>query len=246
MIEIRQTDDLVTQRIKTRINKEGYDNQKEFCQSFDPPINESLLSDIFNSKRRTVDNMLRIANQLHCSLDYLVGLSEIPKREWSETDKTSELIHNEVGLSFESINHLRCMPNDQIELLNCLLTSKQSDYLFKQLVLYFKLDKDLSDFAHVYTDEEIVFVGDKEYFELSGYVDDHYILMDEFERIKLNVISDCIKTIKENSSFQIEIYKNEIIRNEDLGYPQINIMLEEKIEKIKQEIEEGKIRYGKE
>ena len=113
MIEVKSNDDLTTKRIKTCINKKGFESQKEFCRSFDPPITESLLSDIFSGKRRTIDKMCMLANAFDCSLDYLVGLSPIEKREWDDMDRASALIQEKTGLSSEAFNNLAYVLRDE-------------------------------------------------------------------------------------------------------------------------------------
>ena len=101
MIEIKRNDDIVSKRIKTITNKKGYKDQKDFCESFNPPIQESMLSDIFKGKRRTIDNMLLIARKLNCSLDFLYGLTDV-----YEQDTDLQEIGNKLGLSSDSIKTL--------------------------------------------------------------------------------------------------------------------------------------------
>lgn len=239
-------------------------NQEKFADELG--ISPSTLTLLLKGERNIrIDSAYNIAKAINCSIDYLVGLSSVQNREWSDDDKTDHLIYKETGLSIEAINHLRKMPEDHKQLLDCLLTSLGSDYFFDRLVDFFKFDVEYGDFAHIYTDDEIVTIGDRDYFELSGSVDDHMIPMTDYEQIKLSLISNHMKHMKEESSYQIQIYKDRIERYEDYVEWALNNKSDEKeikhsrerikeykkeqeskIAYIEREIERGRKRYGKE
>lgn len=141
MIEIKREDDTITRRIKEKINKEGYKNQKEFCKSLD--IEESLLSDIFKNKRRTVDNMTMIAKHLGSSLDYFVGFSDEDTLNLEEKE-----ISKYFKLSVKAIKNLKKYANVNNKEVNDFLENDDNFgvlYHYENFIKYLPTKTDLND-----------------------------------------------------------------------------------------------------
>lgn len=181
MIEIKYTDDITTRRIKACINNSGYKDQKEFCESFDPKFNESLLSDIFSEKRRTFSNMKMLAEKFDCSLDYLFGLSQVKKREWDDFDRSINLISSKTGISEQA--------------LRILSDKKRKNYLWAINQIFES------------TDFDRFLISLKDYFEYCPFTPEnkntklgnHILSPLEQDDILLSLVSTIIREIKENS-----------------------------------------------
>ena len=192
MIEFKKSDDVITKRIKATINFRGYENQKKFCESFDPNLNESLLSDIFNGKRRTIENLLLIADKLDCSLDYLVGKSEI-----LSINPVYKMIEEELHLSQRSIEFAK-----QIHLISAHEnTENPLDYLLsfpdpsKVLALFHDIVR---------------------YFEEDGVLGtDGFPLHDFNGQVSLWAINHLLQNMKENSDKYISALEEAISKIEN-------------------------------
>lgn len=104
-------------------------------------VADSSIKAITNGNRPNpkIDNLISIAKGLNCSIDYLVGLSAIPNREWDDFDKASNLVQKETGLSYDSIeilSHL-FMEIDDKNLFSAFNELIESSY-FYSLLLYWK------------------------------------------------------------------------------------------------------------
>ena len=213
MIEIKKTDDIVAQRIKEAINSEGYQSQKEFCDSFSPRLTESLLSDIFNGKRRTVENLKMLADKFSCSLDYLVGISPVKSQ-----DPDLQAFCKMTGLSEASVYALSQDYNDdELEVINVLLNSgPYSKDLFSKLLYYFNVNKYGSDYAYMFCEEDMVAENGRMMFVLPSVENNSRVPMANYEQSCLGVVSNTIKAIKEQSPFEIRTLEREIIKVKEL------------------------------
>ena len=142
MIEIKKNDDLITRRIKQAMNEKGFEDQKSFCESFDPKLPQPLLTEIFKGTRRTIDNLLMIADKLECSLDYLVGKTDI-----QSVDPNLQMIGDVLHLSQKSIEsiqliHVFSVLNDggrnPLEYLLSSPDVSRIALLFREIMYYFK------------------------------------------------------------------------------------------------------------
>ena len=190
MIEIKREEDITSKRIKQIINYKGYKNQKDFCESFNPPLQESLISDIFKGKRRTIDNMLLIARKLNCSLDFLYGLTDVYQQ-----DTDLQEIGKVLGLSSDSIKtlieHKYSLDNTKDNIIDYLLSYEDHNImlLFKRIKDY--LTKfDVLEITNSFSQSEIL-----EQAEL-------FMILDLLKNIKYK--SNDYKTFLENTIESLE------------------------------------------
>lgn len=126
--------------IKKRKESNPKFSQDEFAELLN--ISPSTLTLLLKGERNpSLDSVYSIANALDCSIDYLVGLSPIKNRKWSDLDKAIELVSKESGISQESI--------DKIMNHICLGDPEEKEYFiycFNQMICSLKFESFLRYF----------------------------------------------------------------------------------------------------
>ena len=178
--------------LKNEIKKRkiaDFDNFKQEDFAEELGISPATLTQLINENRNPrLDSIFNISEKLGCSIDYLVGLTDIKSREWDDLDKSAQVIANKTGLSYAALDHLiNYFHKDEIDSLNELLTSVFSGSFLNRLSQYLNN----------------VEQGDMIVFDFNRI---------PYEDLYISILSSDLKMIKKYSDNSINFYKSEIKR----------------------------------
>ena len=76
-------------------------------------ISPATLTQLLKGKRNpSLDTTYRIAKELNCSIDYLVGLTQVRNREWNEENNFAQALYTHTGLTKYALHNLDDLANE--------------------------------------------------------------------------------------------------------------------------------------
>lgn len=135
-------------RLCRRIAEMGY-TQEQFCELSGVP-KSTLTKHMNNSISYRIDTLMKYAEVLDCSYDYLLGYSKSPKREYHD-------VVEQTGLSIEAIENLtfcvkhidNSMAKDMLDIVSSLICHKS---FVRDLRDYLGMNKQMLDVTNKMVD----------------------------------------------------------------------------------------------
>ncbi len=208
----RPLSEVLKVEISRRRKKDPDFRQNRFAEELG--ISPSTLTQLLNENRNpSLDLAFSIAQALDCSIDYLVGLSDVKKRSWNEYSKSKELISKQTGLLNSAIDRLVKLKEDE-----------DFAYVINSLILSdTRLMNLIADYLNFLpTNENAIYAYDagkkkKYHFVNNTYVpvDQEYFTNNDIESVKISRILDAFKEFKKHG------YKTYIANKERLALCEI-------------------------